>query len=67
MKPSKKRAKTRIEYHEENANRKLAPALTMKVETSTNFVLTLAIIGDTNNEAIASPTLTALDKNAIYP
>ena len=39
----------------------------MKVETSTNFVLTLAIIGDTNNEAIASPTLTALDKNAIYP
>jgi len=67
VKPSKKRAKTRIEYHDENAKRKLAPALTMKVETRTNFVLTLAIMGDTNSEANASPKLTILDKNAIYP
>jgi hypothetical protein len=37
------------------------------VETRTNFVLTLAIMGDTNSEANASPKLTILDKNAIYP
>jgi hypothetical protein len=67
VKPSRKRARVSIEYHDENANKKLANALATKEITRTYLVLNNAIVGETTRVARASPKLTALERRAISP